>query len=206
MAIKEHYRMQRLLVFLNPYADPDGAGYQILQGLSALGSGGPLGLGLGESRAKWLYLPAEHTDFIYAIIGEEMGLLGTLGILGLFLVLVRRGFVIAGKCKNAFGTLLAMGIAMTIGLQAFMNIGVVTTLLPATGVPLPLISFGGSSLVLTLFALGVLADISRRPVLPWDNEDNDSRSNRRWDRGAYLSGAGDRRSARKARRNSSLYR
>jgi cell division protein FtsW len=206
MAIKEHYRMQRLLVFLNPYADPDGAGYQILQGLSALGSGGPLGLGLGESRAKWLYLPAEHTDFIYAIIGEEMGLLGTLGILGLFLVLVRRGFVIAGKCKNAFGTLLAMGIAMTIGLQAFMNIGVVTTLLPATGVPLPLISFGGSSLVLTLFALGVLADISRRPVLPWDNEDNDSRSNRRWDRGAYLSSAGDRRSARKARRNSSLYR
>jgi cell division protein FtsW len=206
LAVLEPYRLQRLMVFRNPYSDPDGAGYQILQGLSALGSGGPLGLGLGESRAKWLYLPAEHTDFIYAIIGEEMGLFGTLGILGLFLVLVRRGFIIAGKCKNAFGTLLAIGIAMTIGLQAFMNIGVVTTLLPATGVPLPLISFGGSSLVLTLFALGILTDISRRPVLPWDNEDNDSRSNRRWDRGAYLSGAGDRRSARKPRRNTPLYR
>lgn len=206
LAVLEPYRMQRLMVYRDPYSDPDGAGYQILQGLSALGSGGPLGLGLGESRAKWLYLPAEHTDFIFAIIGEELGLFGTLGIMGLFVLLARRGFVIAGKCRNAFGSLLALGIAIVVSLQAFMNMGVVATLLPATGVPLPLISFGGSSLVLTLFALGVLADISRRPVLPWDNEDYDSRSNRRWDRGAYLPGAGDRRGARKPRRNSALYR
>src|SRR5207237_7563269 len=109
LSCKEHYRLQRLMVFMDPYKDPDGAGYQILQGLSALGSGGPLGLGLGESRAKWLYLPAEHTDFIFAIIGEEFGLFGTLGILGLFLVMVRRGFIIASKCRDQFGWLLSLG-------------------------------------------------------------------------------------------------
>ncbi|HEY3266904.1 MAG TPA: putative lipid II flippase FtsW [Armatimonadota bacterium] len=206
LSIKDHYKLQRLLTFMDPFKDPDGAGYQVIQGISALGSGGWFGRGIGESIAKWNYLPAEHTDFIFAIIGEELGLKGTIPIVLLFLALVRRGFIIANKCQNTFGSLLAMGISLTIGLQAALNIGVVSTLLPATGVPLPLISFGGSSLVLTLFALGVLADISRRPVLPWDNGDNDSRSNRRWDRGAYLPGAGDRRSARKTRRVPTVYR
>jgi cell division protein FtsW len=206
LILVEPYRFQRMLVFLNPSHDPDGSGYQVMQGLSALGSGGIFGLGPGESRAKWLYLPAEHTDFIFAIIGEESGLVGGLGILGLFLFLVWRGFVIAGKCTNRFGRLLAIGVAMTVGVQAMMNIGVVCTVLPATGVPLPLISYGGSSLVLTMFALGVLADISRRPELPWDNEENDSRSNRRWDRGPYIPGSSDRHGARKPRRASSFYR
>lgn len=206
LCVIEPYRFERLLVFLNPGHDPDGSGYQVLQGLSALGSGGILGLGPGESRAKWLYLPAEHTDFIFAIIGEEGGLVGGLGILGLFLFLVWRGFVIAANCTNRFGRLLAVGVSMTVGVQAMMNIGVVCTVLPATGVPLPLISYGGSSLVLTMFALGVLADISRRPVLPWDNEENDSRSNRRWDRGPYIPGSGDRHGARKTRRAPSIYR
>lgn len=206
LILVEPYRFQRMLVFINPGRDPDGTGYQVMQGLAALGSGGILGLGPGESRAKWLYLPAEHTDFIFAIIGEEAGLLGGLGILGLFLFLVWRGFVIAANCTNRFGRLLAIGVSMTVGVQAMMNIGVVCTVLPATGVPLPLISYGGSSLVLTMFALGVLADISRRPVLPWDNEENDSRSNRRWDRGAYLPGSGDRHGARKTRRAPSVYR
>lgn len=206
LCIIEPYRFERLVVFLNPWHDPDGSGYQVLQGLAALGSGGVFGLGPGESRAKWLYLPAEHTDFIFAIIGEETGLLGGLGILGLFLFLAWRGFAVAAKCTNRFGRLLAMGIAMTVGGQAMLNIGVVCTLLPATGVPLPLISFGGSSLVLTMFALGVLTDISRRPMLPWDNEDHDSGSNRRWNRGPYLPGSGDRRGSRKSRRVPPVYR
>ncbi|HEY3413813.1 MAG TPA: putative lipid II flippase FtsW [Armatimonadota bacterium] len=206
LCVIEPWRMERLLAFLNPWHDPDGSGYQVLQGLAALGSGGVFGLGPGESRAKWLYLPAEHTDFIFAIIGEEIGLLGGLGILGLFLFLAWRGFVIAGKCTNRFGRLLAIGIALTIGGQAMMNICVVCTLLPATGVPLPLISFGGSSLVLTMFALGVLTDISRRPKLPWDNEDHDSGSNRRWDRGPYIPGSGDRRGSRKTGRVPPVYR
>jgi cell division protein FtsW len=206
LCIVEPYRLERLMAFLNPWRDPDGSGYQVLQGLSALGSGGAVGLGLGESRAKWLYLPAEHTDFIFAIIGEETGLIGGLGILSLFLLLVWRGFVTSWKCTNRFGRLLATGISMTIGVQAMMNIGVVCTVLPATGVPLPLISFGGSSLVLTMFALGILADISRRPALPWDNDENDSRSNRRWDRGPYLSSPGNRRGSRKAGRFPSVYR
>lgn len=206
LCIIEPYRWERIKVYLNPWHDPQGSGYQILQGLSALGAGGLGGLGLGLSRAKWLYLPAEHTDFIFAIIGEETGLIGGLVILGLYLFLVWRGFVIADKCGNRFGQLLALGISMMIGIQAILNIAVVCTLLPATGVPLPLISFGGSSLVLTLFALGILTDISRRPMLPWDNEENDSRSNRRWDRGTYISGSGDRRGPRKTRRVPSLYR
>lgn len=202
----EPYRAERLTVFLHPGHDPGNSGYQVNQGLSALGSGGPFGMGLGESRSKWLYLPAEHTDFIFAVIGEETGLVGGLGIMGLFLFLVWRGFVAAGKCTNRFGRLLAYGISMTVGVQAMMNIGVVCTVLPATGVPLPLISFGGSSLVLTMFALGVLTDITRRPALPWDNDENDSRTNRRWDRGTYLSGSGDRRGPRKPRRTPAFYR
>lgn len=207
LAYLEPYRLQRLVVYLDPYKDPDGAGYQILHGLSALGSGGLLGLGIGGSRAKWLYLPAEHTDFIFAIIGEEVGFVGGMLILALFLGLARRGFVIADKCKNPFGRLLALGITITITLQALMNIGVVSTIVPATGVPLPLISFGGSSLVLTLFALGVLADISRRPTLPWENNDeNDGRAYRRWDRGPHLPGPGDRRGSRTARRSHRVYR
>lgn len=207
MVMMEPYRLRRIFTYLDPNQDPDGAGYQILHGLAALGSGGPFGVGIGESRAKWLYLPAEHTDFIFAIIGEELGLIGTILIVGLFGLLLYRGFVIAGRCRNPFGQLLAMGITMTVCLQASINIAVVTSVIPNTGVPLPLISYGGTSLVVTLFALGVLADVSRRPSLPWEiNEENDSRTNRRWDRGTYLSGAGDRRNARSTRRSRSLYR
>jgi cell division protein FtsW len=202
----EPYRIIRLTTFLHPGADPQGAGYQIMQGLSALGSGGAWGLGLGESRAKWHYLPGEHTDFIFAIIGEEFGLFGTLAIVALFALLVRRGFVVARKCRNPFGYLLGVGLTLIIGIQAFVNMGVVAAMIPNTGVPLPMISYGGTSIVLTLFALGLLADISRRPVLPWDNEQNDNRPNRRGDRGAHLSGPEHRHGPRPARRGNPVYR
>lgn len=206
LAVAEPYRLRRLLAFLNPWADTDGIGYQIVQGLFALGSGGLFGRGLGMSRFKWDHLPGEHTDYIYAIIGEEFGLFGTLAVLALFALLVRRGFLIAQKCRNGFGHLLALGLTLMVGIQAAMNLGVVTAIIPNTGVPLPMISFGGSSLILTLFALGVLADISRRPALPWDSEQYDNRSYRRWDRGAHLPGPEHRRGARPARREYPLYR
>jgi cell division protein FtsW len=205
LAVAEPYRLRRLLAFLNPWADMDGIGYQIVQGLFALGSGGLFGRGLGMSRFKWDHLPGEHTDYIFAIIGEEFGLFGTLAVLALFALLVRRGFLTAQKSRNNFGYLLALGLTLMVGVQAAMNLGVVTAVIPNTGVPLPMISFGGSSLILTLFALGVLADISRRPALPWDTEQYDNRSYRRWDRGAHLPGPEHRRGARPTRRQNSVY-
>lgn len=164
--MKEDYRRRRFLAFLNPEADPQDAGFHIIQSLYALGSGGLLGVGLGQSRQKFFWLPERHTDFIFAIIGEELGLLGTLFVLGLFMLLAWRGCRAAMLAPDRFGMLLGVGIVSMIIVQALINIGVVTGSLPITGIPLPLISYGGSSLVFSLAAIGVLLNISRHSQRP----------------------------------------
>ncbi|MEW6031616.1 MAG: putative lipid II flippase FtsW [Bacillota bacterium] len=157
----EEYRRRRFLAFLDPFADPQGSGFHIIQALYALGSGRLFGVGLGDSRQKYLYLPAEHTDFIFAIIGEELGFVGGLLVLGLFLVLAWRGYRTAMTAPDAFSSLLAAGVTTMIVFQATVNIGVVCGVLPITGIPLPLVSFGGSSLIFTLAGVGMLLNISR---------------------------------------------
>lgn len=157
----EPYRMSRFLAFLDPWKDPSGTGYHIIQALYALGSGGLFGLGLGQSHQKWFYLPEQHTDFIFAVLGEELGFFGGALVILLFLVFIWRGFRIALSTGDSFGSLLAVGLTSMIALQAVINIGVVTGSLPITGIPLPLISFGGSSLVFTLIGVGMLLNISR---------------------------------------------
>jgi len=154
------YRRTRFLAFLNPQAHAQTSGYHILQSLYALGSGGLFGVGLGQSRQKYFYLPEEHTDFIFAVLGEELGLIGGLLVLALFGVLIWRGYRIAASAPDLFGTLLAAGITTMLAVQAIVNIGVVAGVLPITGIPLPMISFGGSSLIFTLSGLGMLANIS----------------------------------------------
>ena len=162
LIIGETYRRTRFFdAWLNPWADRQGNGYQLIQGLIAIGSGGWLGTGLGTSRAKWDFLPNAHSDFIYAVIGEELGLLGALGVLLLFGVLIYAGVRIAMHARGTFERLLAAGIIGWIGLQAIVNMGAVTGLLPITGVPLPLVSFGGTALVVTLVGIGVLASVAR---------------------------------------------
>lgn len=155
------YRMARFTAFLDPWADPSDSGFQTIQSLLALGSGGLFGMGLGQGRQKFLYLPERHTDFIYAILGEEMGLLGAIGVLMLFFLLLWRGYRVALAAPDTFGSLAAVGITSMISLQAVINIGVVTGSLPVTGITLPLVSYGGSSLLFTLAALGILLNISR---------------------------------------------
>lgn len=154
------YRRERLLSFLNPWKDPMETGFHIIQSLIALGSGKVFGLGLGMSRQKFFYLPAAHTDFIFAIVGEELGLIGTLAVILGFSILIYMGIKIAFHSSSLFGRLLATGITTLIATQAIINMGAVTGLLPITGVPLPLISFGGSSLTLSLMGIGVLLNIS----------------------------------------------
>ncbi|MBV8460266.1 MAG: FtsW/RodA/SpoVE family cell cycle protein, partial [Candidatus Eremiobacteraeota bacterium] len=155
------YRRERFLAFLHPWRDPQGTGYHIIQSLYALGSGGIVGLGLGQSRQKFGYLPAQHTDFIFSIIGEELGFIGAVTVLVLFLAFAYRGIRIAMRADDRFGFYLATGITASIALQALINIGVVTSSWPVTGVPLPFISYGGTSLVITLFSVGLLASVSR---------------------------------------------
>lgn len=162
LAVSEPYRLKRLTAFRHPFSDPQGAGYQIIQSLYALGSGGPFGVGIGRSRQKFSYLPEAHTDYIFSIIGEEMGLIGTLFVLLLFFFIVWRGFKAALAAKDSYGMLLAVGITALIGTQAILNIGVVTASLPVTGITLPLLSYGGSSLIMTLAGLGILLNISRQ--------------------------------------------
>jgi cell division protein FtsW len=158
----EYYRFQRFVVsFLNPESDPDGRGFQILQLLIALGSGGLRGLGLGESRQKFFYVPGAHTDGIFAIAGEELGFIGAVVLLSLFAVLVFRGLRTAVKAPDDFGYLLAVGITCWIAYQTLINIGGITRTLPLTGIPLPFLSYGNSALIATLAAVGVLLSISR---------------------------------------------
>ncbi|MFL5737209.1 MAG: putative lipid II flippase FtsW [Actinomycetota bacterium] len=161
LILTETYRRERLLSFLHPWQDPANKGYQLIQSLIALGSGGWFGVGLGASRQKWLYVPNAHTDFIFAVLGEELGLIGELVVIALFCALLYSGIRIAAKAPDAFGRLLAGGIVSWLGLQVVVNLGAVTGLLPVTGVPLPLMSFGGSSLVVSLAAIGILVNIGR---------------------------------------------
>jgi len=160
----EPYRMRRFLAFLDPWADPMESGFHIIQSLYALGAGRLLGVGLGGSHQKFLYLPEQHTDFIFAILGEELGFLGATLILVLFGVVLWRGLTIAACAPDTFGGLLASGITVMIVLQAVINIGVVTSVMPITGIPLPFISYGGSSLMVTMMSAGILLNISRYSV------------------------------------------
>ena len=157
----EEYRRQRFLAFLDPFADPLGTGYHIIQSLYALGSGGLFGVGLGQGKQKFFYLPERHTDFIFAVIGEELGLLGGALVILLFLLLVWRGFRVVITAPDQFAALLSAGIITMIAVQAVINIGVVTSSLPITGITLPFVSFGGSSLVFSLTGVGILMNISR---------------------------------------------
>lgn len=158
------YRFRRLMSFMDPWADPRGDGYQLIQSLLALGSGGFLGLGFGWSRQKAYYLPEPHNDFIFSVIGEELGFLGGILVIGLFMLLIWRGVSIAIKAKDNLGTLLAMGVTSVIAIQAIINLAVVTGTMPVTGVPLPFISYGGSSLLFNMMAMGILLNISRSRV------------------------------------------
>jgi cell division protein FtsW len=157
------YRRIRFLAFLDPWEDPQGTGYQLVQSLYALGAGGWTGVGLGASRQKWEYVPNAHTDFIFSILGEELGLIGEFVVLLAFGVLIYAGIKIATAARDVFARLLAAGIVSWFGLQALINLGAVTGVLPVTGVPLPFLSYGGSSLVVSLTAVGVLVAIARSP-------------------------------------------
>jgi len=154
------YRWQRIVTFLNPWADPQGTGYQIIQSLIALGSGGVGGVGLGNSRQKLLYLPEANSDFVFSIIGEELGLVGCAVIIALFTLLFWCGIRVARHAPDAFGSLLAFGLTFTIGLQAIVNIAVVTCSAPTKGIALPLVSAGGSSLVAMMAAVGLIMNVA----------------------------------------------
>ncbi len=156
------YRLNRIQTFLNPWKDPRGTGYHIIQSLLALGSGGLTGVGPGNSRQKFLYLPEPGTDFIFAILGEEFGLIGAGFVIILFGLFAYRGVLISLNSKDLFGSLLAVGITSMIIIQVLINISAVTSLLPVTGITLPFISYGGSSLLISLYAVGILLNISRQ--------------------------------------------
>lgn len=155
------YRMRRILSFRDPFADKLYSGWQAVQSLYALGSGGIFGLGLGKSRQKFFYIPEAHNDFIYAIIGEEVGLIGTVLVLVLFMIVIWRGIIIAVKSEDTFGTFLASGLTALVAVQSLINIAVVTSSIPTTGINLPFISFGGTSLLFYMVGIGILLNISR---------------------------------------------
>lgn len=161
LALIEGYRMERLGAFFNAEADPLGRGFQTLQSLIALGNGGTTGLGLGASRGKFFYVPESHTDGIFAIIGEELGIIATGAVLLLFVTLMLRGYQVARRAPDQFGFLLATGITTWLTVQALVNIGGITRVIPLTGVPLPFLSYGGSALAAALLGAGLLAGISR---------------------------------------------
>jgi cell division protein FtsW len=155
------YRMQRYQAFLDPWKDPQHSGYQIIQALYAFGSGGIKGVGLGLSRQKFFYLPAAHTDFIFAIIGEELGLIGALTVVFAFVLLTYAGLRIASRTQDRFGRLLAGGVVVVIAAQAAMNMAAVTGMMPITGIPLPFVSYGGTALMLNLACLGIVLSVYR---------------------------------------------
>ncbi len=159
-ALLADYRIARVTAFLDPWSDPQGSTYQIVQSMLAFGSGGLTGVGLGMSRQKFFYLPAAHTDFIFAIIGEEFGLVGTLLTVAAFILFTYAGFRIALNTKDPFGRLVAGGVTAMIAIQAIMNMAAVTSLMPVTGIPLPLVSFGGSSMTFTMACIGVILSVS----------------------------------------------
>lgn len=165
MIWKEPYRLERVTTFLNPFADPSDAGFQIVQSLYAIGSGGIFGLGLGMSRQKFLYIPEPQNDFIFSIICEELGLLGAVAVLTLFAVLLWKGYRLAQDAPDLFGSLLAAGITSLIAIQVVINIAVVTSSVPVTGMALPFFSYGGTSLFILLSCMGILLNISRQSMM-----------------------------------------
>ena len=159
------YAMGRLTTWLDPFSDPQGLGWQTVQSLLSIGSGGFFGLGLGQSRQKYLYVPEPQNDFIFAIVCEELGYIGALLIIGLFAALVWRGIVISSRAKDRFGAMLCVGLVLQVGIQAVLNIMVVTNTIPNTGISLPFFSYGGTSLIMLLAQMGVVLSISRSAVL-----------------------------------------
>lgn len=160
------YRRMRIMAFLNPWLDPKGSGFQVIQSQIALGSGGIFGRGLGQSRQKLFYLPAAHTDFIFSIIGEELGLVGTIGIIILFMVFIHQGFKILKNSSDKFGYFLGLGLILLISFKAMINIGVSCGILPTKGLPLPFISYGGSSFIFDIISVGILMNIARTGEYP----------------------------------------
>ena len=158
------YQTSRIQTWLHPEADPLGAGYNIIQSLVAFASGGLYGVGYGSSKQKLAWLPEAHTDFIFAVIGEEQGFIGCLLIICLFWTILQRGFVIAVKCQDMYGKLLALGLTFSICFQGFLNMWVASSFVPATGVPMPFISYGGSSVMVSLWMIGILLNISKDNV------------------------------------------
>lgn len=157
----EPFRLQRVKMFIDPFSDPQGVGYQILQSLYAIASGGVNGVGLGASKQKLLYLPEPQNDYIFAIISEELGFIGALAIIFLFVALITRCFKIALNAQDRYATFIVSGITIQMALQSVVNMFVAVSLLPSTGIPLPLISYGGTSLVLNLFAMGIILNVSK---------------------------------------------
>ena len=198
----EPYRRARLFSFLDPWQDPDGAGFQSVQALIALGSGGFFGVGLGESVQKVYYLPEASTDMIFAIVGEELGLFGSLGVIAAFALFGYAGFNVALRCRDPFGKVLATGITALICGQAAVNMSAVLGLLPLTGIPLPFVSYGGSSLVIGLTSVGVLLNIAANGTAKEAEVPDRRRRNGR----ARPAGDRSRRSARSARRGRELRR
>lgn len=161
LLFRVEYRRKRLMVFLNPWADKRGAGFQIIQSFVALGSGGPFGVGLGQSRQKLFYLPASHTDFIFSIIGEELGFAGVAVILSLFAFFIWQGMKVVFKAVDTFDRSLALGIVSLIAIETIINVGVTAGALPTKGLPLPFISYGGSGLIFHLVAVGLLLNVAK---------------------------------------------
>lgn len=155
------YRMARVTAFLDPWNDPQGASWQIIQSLYAIGSGGLFGRGLGRSLQKFLYLPEPHNDFIFAILAEELGYLGVLTVLILFLIFIWRGIKVSMNAPDVFGSLVAVGVTSLVAVQVLVNVAVVTSSMPVTGMPLPFFSYGGTSLVFLMFGVGILLNISK---------------------------------------------
>lgn len=160
------YRRMRILAFLNPYADPKGAGFQIIQSQIALGSGGLFGVGIGQSKQKLFYLPAAHTDFIFSIIGEELGFIGTVAVIVLFMIFIQQALKIIKNTADKFGYFLSLGLVLMICFKAAINIGVSCGVLPTKGLPLPFISYGGSSFIFDLVSVGILMNIARTGEYP----------------------------------------
>ena len=160
LSLGSAYRLRRLVAFVNPWKDPQGSGFHIIQSLLAVGSGGLFGLGLGASRQKFFYLPQQFTDFIFAILCEELGFAGGVGVIVLFIIFAVRGIGIALAAADSFRFLLAIGLVAWITIQALINIMVVLGLLPTTGIPLPFISYGGTATIVSLFSAGILLNIS----------------------------------------------
>ena len=170
--IMEPYRLKRVTCFLDPWKEPEGCGFQLVQSFIAIGSGGITGVGLGGSRQKLSYLPESHTDFIFSIIGEEFGFIGTSVVIALFLLLFIKGISIANRVKDRFAYYLAAGLSLMISLQALINFAVVTGLVPTKGLPLPFIGYGGSALLVNMAAIGILLNLSRGEHISTAFDDN----------------------------------